>query len=156
ADAFTSAREASEVVKANRTSENDVVVFLERAIDFDRRAVRGRAELNHARGILSIVIDGLDSLRDKRREQFALFFWRHRAMNARRKNNDDIPRRNTRLDQTPHEQIDNLRARRRACGIGDDNQDALARRDNLFERRRINRRIYSLPNLDIRQRTILT
>src|SRR5205085_11156316 len=38
ADAFTPAREASEVVKANRAGEDDVVVLFESAIYFDRRA----------------------------------------------------------------------------------------------------------------------
>src|SRR5947209_333126 len=47
-DALAPARETREVMKAYRADENDVIVFFERAVDFNGRAAFRHAKLNHA------------------------------------------------------------------------------------------------------------
>src|SRR5260370_10856375 len=69
-DRFAPTGKAREIMKANRAGENYLVEFFQRAIDLDRRAPLSNSELDQLRRIMSVVIDGANTLRDEGREQF--------------------------------------------------------------------------------------
>jgi hypothetical protein len=139
-------------VKVDRTRDDDVRVFDKSAVEFDGRAAFGRPELNVLRRIVRTVIERADALDDERREQFAFLFRCDGAMNAGGEDDAQIRRRDAELDETPDEQINHLPARRLARRIGDDDEHALARRDNLFERLRVERVVNGCTNLCIGER----
>ncbi len=153
-DAFAPAREARKVMKVDRAGEDDVVVFRQRAVEFDGRAAADRAELHELRRIFRIVFERAHALQDEGREQFALLRVGHGAMNAGGEDDAQVRGRNAELDETPDEQVDDLPGGGRARRIRDDDEHAFVGRDDVFERRRVNGVVDQRAHLRIRERTL--
>lgn len=102
------------------------------------------------------MVERADTLDDEGREQLLLLFPRHAAMDARRENDAKVIRGDAKLNQTPHEQVDNLRASRGARRVRDDDEHALAGANDLFERLRVKGVVNRRPDLRVRQRTHIT
>src|SRR2546425_7528551 len=120
-------------MKANGASQDYFGKVFESLVDFDGRAVVHLAELDQSRAIVSIVIDCADALRDEGRQQFFLFIRTNSAVNAGSEYDRNIRGPNPVLDQATNQQVDDLRASSCARRVRSDNQDPIARRDQIFE-----------------------
>ena len=68
------------------------------------------------------MLEDSQPLHDERTQQFNFFFFSDWSMNAGRKDYRHLRRRNTRLHETPHQKIYDLRTRSGTSCIGNDDQ----------------------------------
>jgi hypothetical protein len=136
-DTFAPAGEAREVVEVDSAGEDDVRVIDERAVDFDGRAALGRAEVDVLSLVLRVVIERADALRDEGREQLSLLGRGDGPVDAGGEDDPQISGRDAERDQPAGEEVDDLTGGRRARRVRDDDEHALAGRDDLFERLRV-------------------
>jgi hypothetical protein len=155
ADALAPAREAREVVEADRPGEDDVRVVEERAVELDRRAALRLAERDVARRVRGVVVERADALDDERRQELRLLLARDPAVDARGEDDAQVVGRDAERDQAADEQVDGLRAPRRARRVRDDDQDGLAGADDLLERLRVDGVVNQRADLGVRQRPLV-
>ena len=104
-------------MKANRAGENYFGEFLQRPVDLNRGAALRGSDSNQLRRIVGVVVDGANALGDKGRKQFRLLIRPHGTMNTRGKDDRNLVRLGTILNQAAHQQVDDLRAAGRARGV---------------------------------------
>src|SRR5207237_1165520 len=136
-DALAPAREAREVMEADRAREDDMRVFEQSAVEFDGSAALRLSEGDVPGFVRGVVVEGADTLRDERRQKFRTLLARHGAMNPRREDDAQVVRRDAERDETTDEQMDDLRTPRRPRRVRDHNQNGFAGADDLFERLRV-------------------
>ena len=97
-------------MKRNAADQDHVVVF-DKPLGSARSVCRrGFAETDDLHQVTRVVIERLDPLGDKRRQDRGLFIVGHLSMNAGREDNADVEGVRAVGDQSPDEQIYDLAA----------------------------------------------
>src|SRR5437764_14722584 len=110
ADALAPAREAREVVEADRAREDYVRMFEERAVEFDGRAALRLSQGDVLGFVRGVVIEGADALRDERRQEFRTLLASDSAVNAGREDDAQVVRRDAERAKTRDEKVEDMRA----------------------------------------------
>ena len=88
---------------------------------------------------------------DERSQQLDLLFFTDRSVDAGGEDNGDIARPYACFNQSPHQQVDDLRAAGCPRRVRNDDQDGVAGRHQLFKQRRTDRGIESRVDFRVRQ-----
>jgi hypothetical protein len=137
-------------MKVDTAGENHARVISQRAAELDFNAAGG-AKRNELRGIVSVMFEYLQTLHNERCEQFKLFLLGNATMNAGRKDHRRSRRRNAKLGQPSHKQVNDLRTRSRTCRIGHDDQYGVITVYDFIKRRRTDGLIECCADLKVRQ-----
>ena len=139
-------------MKRHAADQNDAVVFEQRTVQFDRNAAARFADTRDLHQVARVVVEGLYSLRDERREDRAFFFFGNFSMNAGREDDRHPVRLDTVGDQAANQKVNDLPRPGLPRCIGHDEQNGLVGTDQLFKPRRIDRLIETRADLNIGQR----
>src|SRR5688572_3692026 len=131
-------------MEVDAARENNAGVVSQSTAKFELQAAAfSRAKGGEFLRIVGVVLEDLQTLHDKWRQQFQLLLFRNGAVNAGRKDYSHLRRRNAHLDQATHQEVDYLRARSRTRCVGHDDQYRISAVYDFVQRRRGNWRVES-------------